>query len=189
MKFCSTCGSPRLELRVPDGDHLPRHVCPDCGEIHYRNPKVVVGCLPEWDGRVLLCRRAIEPRLGLWTLPAGFLENGETLAAGAARETLEEADARVQMDELYTVINLPQIGQIYMMFRSRLLDLDFGPGPESLEVRLFEEREIPWERIAFRTIGRTLRNYFVDRREGRFPLRISTLERRPPLTPDLLAAG
>jgi ADP-ribose pyrophosphatase YjhB (NUDIX family) len=189
MNFCSTCGSARLEHRVPDGDHLPRFVCPDCGAIHYRNPKVVVGCLPEWGDQILLCRRAIEPRHGLWTLPAGFLENGETLAAGAARETLEEADARVDLLELYTVINLPQIGQIYMMFRSRLLDLDFGPGPESLEVRLFREDEIPWETIAFRTIGRTLRNYFVDRRSGAFPLRLSTLERKPPLTPDLLAAG
>jgi ADP-ribose pyrophosphatase YjhB (NUDIX family) len=189
MKFCSDCGSSRLEFRVPDGDHLPRHICPDCGAIHYINPKVVVGCLPEWEGRVLLCRRAIEPRLGLWTLPAGFLETGETIGAGATRETLEEADARVELGDLYTVINLPQIGQIYMMFLSRLLDLDFGPGPESLEVRLFAEHEIPWERIAFRTIGRTLRNYFVDRRDGYFPLRLSTLERRPRPTPDLLAAG
>ncbi len=189
MNYCSACGSARLELRVPEGDHLARYVCTDCGTIHYRNPKIVVGCLPEWEGRVLLCRRAIEPRHGLWTLPAGFLENGETLAAGAMRETLEEADARVDLLDLYTVINLPQIGQIYMMFRSRMLDLDFGPGPESLEVRLFGEDEIPWERIAFRTIGRTLRNYFVDRREGAFPLRISTLERKPPLSPDLLAAG
>jgi ADP-ribose pyrophosphatase YjhB (NUDIX family) len=189
MNFCSTCGSARLDLRVPDGDHLPRHVCSDCGAVHYRNPKVVVGCLPEWEGKVLLCRRAIEPRHGLWTLPAGFLENGETLGAGAMRETLEEADARVELHDLYTVINLPQIGQIYMMFRSRLTTLAFGPGPESLEVRLFDEHEIPWEQLAFRTIGRTLRNYFVDRRAGTFPLRISTLERKPPLTPDLLAAG
>jgi ADP-ribose pyrophosphatase YjhB (NUDIX family) len=189
MKFCSTCGSPRIGLAIPPGDHLPRHVCPDCGTIHYQNPKVVVGCLPEWEDRILLCRRAIEPRLGLWTLPAGFLENGETLAAGAARETLEEAAARVDGLDLYTVINLPQIGQIYMMFRARLLDLDYGPGPESLEVALFREQDIPWETLAFRTIGRTLRNYFVDRRNARFPLRLSTLERRPPLPPELTAAG
>lgn len=189
MNFCSHCGSSRVVLRIPDGDHLPRHVCADCGTIHYRNPKIVVGCLPEWGDRILLCRRAIDPRQGLWTLPAGFLENGETLSAGAMRETLEEADARVELLDLYTVINLPQIGQIYMMFRSRLLDLDYGPGPESLEVQLFREEEVPWEQLAFRTIGRTLRNFFLDRKQGQFPLRLSSLERKPPLTPDLLAAG
>ena len=127
---------------------------------------------------MLLCRRAIEPRLGLWTLPAGFLENGETLAAGALRETLEEANARVDIGALYTVISLPHISQIYMMFRARLLDLDFGPGPESLEVRLFDEEEIPWEQLAFRTITRTLRNYFLDRKLGAFPVHVSALERR-----------
>jgi ADP-ribose pyrophosphatase YjhB (NUDIX family) len=180
MKFCSQCGSDRIELRVPDGDNLPRQVCAACGTIHYRNPKVVVGCLPEWDDRVLLCRRAIEPRHGLWTLPAGFLEHGESVAAGALRETLEEANARVHLGELYTLISLAQIGQVYMMFRARLADLDFGPGPESLEVRLFSEDEIPWEDLAFRTIARTLRTYFLDRKQGSFPLRVSTLERKPP---------
>jgi len=179
MKFCSTCGSPRIELRVPDGDTHARHVCAECGRVHYVNPKVVVGCLPEWEQRILLCRRAIEPRYGLWTLPAGFLEIGESVAAGAARETLEEANARVEMDDLYALISLPQIGQVYMMFRARLADLDFGPGTESLEVRLFEEHEVPWETLAFRTIARTLRNYFLDRKLGTFPLRVSSLERRP----------
>ena len=188
MKFCSNCGSNRLEFRVPDGDTLPRYVCPVCGTIHYQNPKIVVGCLPEWNGQVLLCKRAIEPRYGLWTLPAGFLENGESLPAGGIRETLEEAHARVEIDALYTVISLPQINQIYMMFRARLVDLDFGPGMESLEVRLFDEADIPWETLAFRTIARTLRNWFLDRREGAFPLRLSTLERRPP-PPDLAGAG
>jgi ADP-ribose pyrophosphatase YjhB (NUDIX family) len=138
---------------------------------------------------VLLCRRAIEPRKGLWTLPAGFLENGETLESGALRETLEEAGARVAVAALYAVISLPHISQVYMMFRARLLDLDFGPGPESLEARLFEEREIPWELLAFRTIGRTLRNYFLDRRLAAFRLHVSAIERRAPITPDLLAAG
>jgi len=189
MKFCSACGSERLELRVPDGDTLPRNVCANCGTIHYQNPKVVVGCLPEWERRVLLCRRAIEPRLGLWTLPAGFLENGETVTAGAMRETLEEAQARVEVDDLYTLISLPQINQVYMMFRARLLDLDFGPGPESLEVALFDEADIPWETLAFRTITRTLRNYFLDRKRGGFPVRVSALERKPPLPPDLRGAG
>lgn len=189
MNFCSACGSPRLELRVPDADTLPRHVCAACGTIHYQNPKVVVGCLPDWEGRVLLCRRAIEPRLGLWTLPAGFLENGESVVAGAARETLEEAQARVEVGDVYTLISLPQINQVYMMFRARLLDLGFGPGPESLEVGLFDEADIPWDTLAFRTITRTLRNYFLDRKLGHFPTRISALERRPPAPPNLRGAG
>jgi ADP-ribose pyrophosphatase YjhB (NUDIX family) len=171
MKYCSACGADRIELRIPDGDNLPRFVCAACGAIHYQNPKVVVGCLPEWEDQVLLCRRAIEPRHGLWTLPAGFLENGETIIAGAARETLEEASARVAVGELYTMISLPHISQIYVMFRARLLDLDFRPGPESLEVRLFREEEIPWEESPS-TIGRTLRNFFVDRRLA-FPTRVA----------------
>ncbi len=189
MKFCSACGSSRIERRVPDGDTLPRDVCAECGTVHYQNPKIVVGCLPEWDGRVLLCKRAIEPRYGLWTLPAGFLENGETLVDGALRETLEEADARVAIGDLYAVISLPQINQVYMMFRARLLDLGFGPGAESLEVRLFAESEIPWESLAFRTIARTLRNFLLDRRLDAFTLHVSAIERRSPLSPDLLAAG
>ena len=189
MNFCSHCGSSSVALRVPDGDNLPRFVCAGCGTIHYQNPKIVVGCLPEWEGQVLLCKRAIEPRFGLWTLPAGFLENGETIVAGALRETEEEAHARVEPLDLYTVISLPQINQVYMMFRARLLDLDFGPGSESLEVKLVDEADVPWESLAFRTITRTLRNYFLDRKQGGFPLRLSALERRPPLPPDLLAAG
>jgi ADP-ribose pyrophosphatase YjhB (NUDIX family) len=189
MKFCSHCGSTALEHRVPDGDTLRRYVCSNCGTIHYQNPKVVVGCLPEWEGQVLLCKRAIEPRHGLWTLPAGFLENGETILAGAERETAEEARARVAVGALYTVISLPQINQLYVMFRARLLDLGFGPGPESLDVRLFDEAAIPWNELAFRTIARTLRNYFLDRKLGEFPVHVSALERRAPLKPELLGAG
>jgi ADP-ribose pyrophosphatase YjhB (NUDIX family) len=187
MNFCSHCGSSRLEFRVPQGDTLPRFVCANCGTIHYQNPKVVVGCLPEWQRQVLLCKRAIEPRYGLWTLPAGFLENAETIGDGAVRETIEEANARVELGELYTVINLPHISQIYMMFRARLVDLDFGPGPESLEVRLFDEEDIPWGQLAFRTIGRTLRRYFLDRKLGNFSLHLSTLQRRS--VPPTLAAA
>jgi ADP-ribose pyrophosphatase YjhB (NUDIX family) len=189
MNYCSQCGSGRLELRVPEGDTLPRFVCAACGTIHYQNPKIVVGCLPEWRGRVLLCKRAIEPRHGLWTLPAGFLENGETLGDGAMRETNEEANARVELEPLYTVISLPQINQVYMMFRARLLDLGFGPGSESLEVELFDEADIPWESLAFRTIARTLRNWFLDRKHGAFPLRLSSLTRRVPVPPNLLGAA
>jgi ADP-ribose pyrophosphatase YjhB (NUDIX family) len=189
MNFCSNCGSSALEHRIPDGDTLSREVCSSCGTIHYQNPKVVVGCLPEWGGQVLLCKRAIDPRYGLWTLPAGFLENGETILAGAARETVEEARAQVEVGALYTVISLPQINQVYVMFRARLLDLGFGPGPESIEVRLFDEAAIPWNELAFRTIGRTLRNYFLDRKLGEFPVHVSALERRAPLKPELLGAG
>src|SRR5690242_2241924 len=188
MKFCSTCGSADLAFRVPPDDTLPRHICNACGAIHYQNPKIVVGCLPEWEDRVLLCKRAIQPRLGLWTLPAGFLENGETLGGGAVRETLEEANARVELGALYAVISLPQIAQVYMMFRARLLDLDFGPGTESLEVRLFDEDAIPWGELAFRTIARTLRLYFLDRKLGGFPVHVSALERRAP-RPELSGAA
>lgn len=189
MNFCSHCGSGEIALRVPEGDSLPRFVCAGCGAIHYQNPKVVVGCLPEHEDQVLLCKRAIEPRHGKWTLPAGFLENGESLGTGAQRETLEEANARVAMGDLYAVISLPYINQVYVMFRARLLDLDFGPGSESLEVRLFREEEVPWEELAFRTITRTLRTYFLDRKLGTYGTHVSTLERRVPLKPELTAAG
>jgi len=176
MNFCSHCGSASLAWRIPEGDTLPRFVCADCGTIHYQNPKVVVGCLPVWQDEVLLCRRAIEPRLGLWTLPAGFLENHETLEAGAMRETLEEADARVTIDGIYTLISIVHVSQVFAMFRATLCDCNFGPGTESLEVRLFSEDAIPWETLAFRTISRTLRNYFLDRHDGAWPLRMSTIE-------------
>ena len=177
MKFCSECGQ-KVLWRVPEGDTLPRHVCSVCTTIHYENPKMVVGCLPEWEDQVLLCRRAIEPRHGLWTLPAGFMENGETAGEGAARETLEEAEARVDIGALYTFYNLPHINQVYLMFRGRLLDLNYGPGTESLEVRLFREHEIPWQQLAFRTISETLKHYFADRREGEFRFRLGTLPPR-----------
>lgn len=178
MNFCSHCGAP-VSHRIPDGDNRHRYVCEVCGAIHYQNPRMVVGCLPEWEDRVLLCRRAIEPRLGLWTVPAGFMENGETTVEGAARETLEEAGARVEVLGLYSMISLPDIDQVYLLFRARLLDLDFAPGEESLETRLFGEHEIPWEQLAFRTVEMTLRQYFEDARGGDFPLRTGTILHRP----------
>lgn len=178
MKFCTQCAAP-LERRIPDGDSLPRYVCPACGAIHYTNPKLVVGCIPQWEDRILLCRRAIEPRKGLWTLPAGFLEDHETTLEGAARETLEEASARVEVTELYALFNLPHVNQVYLMFRARLLDLDYGPGPESLEVALYDEGGIPWGDIAFPVIEQTLRLYFADRRTGRFRLHIGDIRRLP----------
>jgi ADP-ribose pyrophosphatase YjhB (NUDIX family) len=167
MNFCSHCGT-QVVVTIPAGDTHPRHVCPACGTVHYQNPKMIVGTIPEWENKVLLCRRAIEPKHGLWTLPAGFMENGETTAQGAARETLEEANARVEIASLYSLYNLPHINQVYLMFRARLLDLDFGPGMESLEVALFAEAEIPWRELAFRTVEATLRAYFEDRSRGQF---------------------
>ncbi|BAN50372.1 NUDIX hydrolase [Metapseudomonas resinovorans] len=170
MKFCSQCGSPVVQ-RIPEGDNRLRHVCDSCHAIHYQNPRIVAGCLPVWGEQVLLCRRAIEPRRGYWTLPAGFMENGETMAQAAARETLEEACARVRDLSLYTLFDLPHISQVYTFFRAELVDLDFAAGDESLEVRLFHEREIPWSELAFPTVGRTLECYFADRAGQDFPVR------------------
>jgi ADP-ribose pyrophosphatase YjhB (NUDIX family) len=174
MKYCNICGAP-VELRLPPDDNRARHVCTSCGEVHYQNPKLIVGAIPEWQDKILLCRRAIEPRHGLWTLPAGFMENGETTAEAAARETLEEANARVSIDELYSLYNLPYINQVHLLFRARLQDLDFSPGVESLEVRLFSEQEIPWDTLAFRPVRFTLQHYFSDRKAGDFRFRIGDL--------------
>ena len=167
LNFCSVCGS-KVAVRVPDGDTFPRHVCGNCGTIHYRNPLPVIGTVPEWKDQVLLCRRAIEPRLGLWTLPAGFMELGETTAEAALRETAEEAGARLELGEPFSLISVPHVGQIHLFYRGRLLDIDFHPGSESLEVALFREDEIPWEALAFRTVATTLRHFYSDRKEGRF---------------------
>ena len=167
MKFCSNCGAP-VAQRVPPGDSLPRAVCDACGNIHYQNPKLVVGTLPEWQGRLLLCRRAIEPRYGYWTLPAGFMENGETVADAAARETLEEAGARVELAGPFSMISVQYVNQVHLFYRARLVDLEFRPGVESLEVALFEEAGLPWKDIAFRTVGLTLRHWFADRARGAF---------------------
>lgn len=177
INYCCTCGSP-VSYRIPAGDKLPRHVCDACGAVHYRNPRMVVGALPEWGDRILLCRRAIEPRRGFWTLPAGFMENQETIAQAAVRETGEEALARVELGDMYTLISVPHINQVHVVFRARLLDLDFAAGDETLEVALFREQDIPWERIAFRTIALTLRHYFEDRQSGKF--RFHTGEIPPP---------
>lgn len=147
--------------------------------MHYQNPKVVAGCIPAWEDRVLLCRRAIEPRRGLWTLPAGFMETGETTAEAAARETFEEANARVEIHELFSLFDIPRISQLYLLFRARLLDLDCSAGRESLEIQLFREGEVPWTALAFPAIERALELYFVDRRRGVFRLHTETIRRRP----------
>jgi ADP-ribose pyrophosphatase YjhB (NUDIX family) len=175
MNFCSRCGA-RVVHRIPEGDNLPRWVCDACATIHYENPRMIVGCVCEWQTKILLCRRAIEPRHGLWTVPAGFLENGETTAAGAQRETLEEANARVEIQDLFSLYNLPHINQVYMLFRGNLMDASFGAGAETLEARLFDESEIPWNELAFVTVRNTLQHYFSDRRSGRFSLHIGTIE-------------
>ena len=175
MKFCSHCGAP-VTLQVPPGDNLPRHVCDACHTIHYQNPRMVVGCIPEWEDRILLCRRGIEPRHGMWTVPAGFMENGETTFQGAVRETLEEATARVEIGPLYALYNIPHINQVYMLFRARLLDADVRPGAETLEVALLREEEIPWDRIAFASVRHTLTHYYEDRRKGAFQFHMGTIE-------------
>ena len=174
MKFCSQCGGP-VEQRIPQGDNRLRYVCPQCQTIHYQNPRIVAGCLPVWGEQVLLCRRAIEPRRGFWTLPAGFMENGESTAEGAARETSEEAGARIELGPLFTMISVPHINQVHVIYRARLLDLEFAPGEETLELRLFEEPEIPWADIAFRTISLSLQHFFADRQAGRFGMHTSAL--------------
>ncbi len=166
MNYCSECGAPVI-LKVPLGDNLPRYVCGRCHAIHYQNPKMVVGCIPEQGHEILLCRRAIDPRYGLWTLPAGFMENGETTAAAAAREAQEEANAQVDIGCLFSLFNLPHINQVYLIFHGRLLNADYAAGTESLEVRLFRETDIPWDQLAFPAIQHTLQHYYEDRRNGK----------------------
>ena len=167
MKFCANCGA-KVVQRVPPGDSLPRWVCDECGEIHYQNPKIVAGTIPEHEGRILLCRRAIEPRYGYWTLPAGFMENDESTSQAAARETLEEAGANIEMGEPFTLISVPRVNQVHLYYRARLRNLEFKPGEETLEVALMAEGEIPWQEIAFRTVGLTLKHWFADRGRGAF---------------------
>jgi ADP-ribose pyrophosphatase YjhB (NUDIX family) len=167
IKFCQSCGSV-VSHRIPEGDSLTRAVCDACGTIHYQNPKMVVGCLATYEDRILLCKRAIEPRYGLWTLPAGFMENNESASEGAAREALEEANARVEITDLYTVYSIPHISQVYMMFRARLLDPGVSPGIESLEVKLAREDEIPWDALAFAMVRRSLEHFIEDRKSGVF---------------------
>ena len=174
IKFCNSCGA-GVTHRVPEGDSLHRAVCDACGLIQYQNPKIVVGCVPVSGDRILICKRAIEPRLGLWTLPAGFMENNETASEGAAREAMEEANARVEIEDLYTVYSIPNISQVYMMFRARLLDDDVWPGPESLEVKLVREDEIPWDQLAFTMVRRTLEHFLADRRLGVFTPRFGDI--------------
>jgi ADP-ribose pyrophosphatase YjhB (NUDIX family) len=176
MRFCSTCGAP-VSHRIPPGDTLLRHVCDTCQTVHYQNPKIVVGCIPEWDGRILLCRRAIEPKHGLWTFPAGFMEQGETLEQAVTRETWEEAEADVDLIGLYGVFSLPHVSQVYIVYRGHMRKPDFRAGAESLEARLFDPESIPWEDMAFPVIRDALERYVDDRRGGRFQVHVGVVAR------------
>ena len=179
MNFCSSCGA-RVALRIPDGDHLERHVCPACSTIHYENPKLVAGCVPEYDGRILLCRRAIEPRRGYWTIPAGFMENEETLQQAAARECWEEALARVEIGSLCAIVHVLHAHQVHVMFRAILAEPSYGVGVESLEVMLCAEAEIPWPEIAFPSVAFALRKYLEDRSAAAQGLHFTTIDMRLP---------
>ncbi len=182
MKFCNQCGAP-VRLRVPEGDTLPRYVCDACGTIHYQNPRLVVGCVPEHEGRILLCRRAIEPRRGYWTVPAGFLENGETLQQAAARESLEEALAEVAVGSLLSVVHVLHAEQVHVFFRASLPTARYGVGAESLEVELVAPAQIPWADIAFPSTDFTLRRYLEDLAAGREQHHFTTIDRRLRRTP------
>jgi ADP-ribose pyrophosphatase YjhB (NUDIX family) len=164
--FCRYCGT-RTEIRIPEGDHLPRQVCGACGTIHYDNPRVVVGCVAEYEGQILICRRAIPPRRGFWTIPAGFMENGETLADGASRECREEALADATIGSLLAVIDIPTARQVHVFFRARMVEGSYGAGPESLEARLVDESRIPWADFAFPSSRYALRQFLSDRAAGR----------------------
>ena len=172
---CKACGG-AVRYEVPADDNRERAVCTLCKTIHYENPINVVGTVPVWGDQVLLCRRNIEPRYGYWTLPAGFMETGETTAEGAVRETIEEAGARIELQGLFTVLNVVRVAQVHLYYRARLHDIDFAPGPETIEARLFREDEIPWDELAFRTVRETLKCYFEDRRQGQFGVHCADIQ-------------
>lgn len=174
IKHCKICGAP-VVYAVPPDDNRERATCTACHTVIYENPLNVVGTVPVWGDQVLLCRRNIEPRHGFWTLPAGFMELGETVEQGAARETDEEAGAHFELEGIFTVLSVVRVGQVHIYFRARLLDTEFVPGPETIEARLFHEHEIPWDELAFQTVHRTLEHFFDDRRNGRFGVHCSEI--------------
>jgi ADP-ribose pyrophosphatase YjhB (NUDIX family) len=178
IRFCTNCGAD-IARTVPPGDGKPRAVCTSCGVIQYENPKMVVGCIPMWKDQILLCRRAIEPRYGYWTLPAGFMENGESTAEGAARETIEEAGARVVELSPFALIDVPHVHQVHLYFLARLADTDFHPGDESLEAKLFTRAQLPWNDLSFRTVTETLKHFFADRERGGYGFHHETLTYPP----------
>jgi len=170
QRFCTQCGAP-LTQRIPPDDNRLRDVCEHCGAVHYQNPRNVVGVVPVWQDKVLLCRRAIEPRYDTWTLPAGFMELGETTAQGAIRETDEEAGVEIALGALYTVIDVPHAEQVHFFYLAQVLDPTLNPGPESLEAAYFSLDEIPWQELSFRTVSTTLQHYCRDVETGEFPVR------------------
>jgi ADP-ribose pyrophosphatase YjhB (NUDIX family) len=176
MNYCSQCGQ-AVVFKVPPEDKLPRFVCEACGTIHYQNPRMVVGCVPEWEGSILLCRRAIEPRRGFWTLPAGFMENHETVEACARREAEEEALAVVELGSPIALINVPHASQVHIFFRARLVGGRFGVGHESLDAALYAEPDIPWNELSFPSVEFTLQRYFADRTRGTEGMYLTTFER------------
>lgn len=178
IRFCSLCGA-SVSFIVPGGDSLPRHVCNTCGNIHYENPRLVVGCVAEWESRILLCRRAIEPRQGFWTLPGGFMENGETTAQAACREAHEEAGARIAIDAPCAMVSIPHINQVHLFYRGRLISPEYAAGEESLEVALFDPHDIPWHDLAFRSVSYCLERYLADRTQGNFSFHESELAPLP----------
>ena len=169
MNFCSNCGNP-VSQKIPDGDNRLRFVCDHCGAIHYQNPRVIAGILPTYKEQILLCRRAIEPRHGYWTLPAGFLENGESTVEGAQRECMEEANANVINPVLYALYDIPRIHQVYVFYRAELVDMSFGPSMESTEVELFDEADIPWDQLAFPVVQMVLDQFLHDRKKGQYEI-------------------
>jgi len=171
MKFCSNCGS-GVVWRIPEGDDSPRFVCESCNIIHYQNPKMVIGAIPSMDNKILMCRRAIEPCVGRWTLPAGYLENNETIEECALRESIEEAWAKLDNLQPYALLNLPFINQVYFIYRADLVNNDFHAGAESLEVKLIHPQQIPWDELAFKVIRRVLEMYVEDLKTNRFPFRV-----------------
>lgn len=172
MNFCSHCGSNDLQFAIPPGDTRPRYWCQSCNTIHYSNPNLVVGTIATWEGKILLCKRAIEPRLGYWTLPAGFMENGETLQEGAARETWEEAGASVVIKDIYSIFNVSHVYQVHVFFLADMVSGHYQSGEESLETALFSVDEIPWQELSFQTVRRTLELYLEDLKRGEFPIRV-----------------
>ncbi|MBF0264637.1 MAG: NUDIX hydrolase [Gammaproteobacteria bacterium] len=176
MNFCSLCGN-KVILKIPEGDNLERYVCQSCHQIHYQNPNIVAGVLPTWKDQVLLCKRAIEPRYGLWTLPAGFMENGESIEQAARREAYEEATVQFENVKLYLLISLPHINQVYMMFQGEMSKQQANPGVETLETRLYKKNDIPWENLAFDVIKLTLEYFYQDKKQGKFQFRNIVYER------------
>tara|TARA_B110000014_G_scaffold264187_1_gene263932 strand:+ start:34448 stop:34984 length:537 start_codon:yes stop_codon:yes gene_type:complete len=177
MNFCNECGH-KVVRKVPKGDNRPRYSCENCDTIFYQNPKIISGTVTIQDNQILLCKRAIEPRYGLWTIPAGFLENKETIEEGCLRETLEETNAEVKIQSLYAIFNIPQISQIYMLYLAHLGQQEYGSTTESLEVKLFKEQDIPWDQLAFPFVPKILKYIFTDIKNNEFPLRIETIERK-----------